>query len=84
MIVALDSPTPDTNETVNDESAEKSTIDFRGNAYPLDTMKEALGSIGVRVAHNAKEKAVGNALAALTDEQVEALAIALTTTTESD
>ena len=33
--------------------------------------------IGVKVAHNAKEKAVSNALSTLTDEQAQTLAEAL-------
>lgn len=54
-----------------------SYVEFRGNRYHMETVKVALGVIGVRVAHNAREKAVNNALAALTEEQQEALSQAL-------
>lgn len=69
VIVALD-PTP------TDEEASV-TVDFRGYRYPLETVKAALGVIGIKVAHNAKEKAVSNALSTLTDEQAQTLAEAL-------
>ena len=58
VIVALDSTPPaaiTTNPTPTDEEASV-TVDFRGYRYPLETVKAALGVIGVKVAHNAKEK----------------------------
>lgn len=61
-----------------------SYVEFRGKRYHIETVKVALGVIGVRVAHNAREKAVNNALAALTDEQSEALAEALNDDVTSD
>lgn len=61
-----------------------SYVEFRGNRYHIETVKVALGVIGVRIAHNAREKAVNNALAALTDEQSEALAEALNDNVTSD
>ncbi|MBD5256036.1 MAG: hypothetical protein HDS50_00175 [Bacteroides sp.] len=60
-----------TGEVANDYA------EFQGRRYHIDTVKAALGVIGVRVAHNAKEKAVNNALSTLTDEQVQALVEAL-------
>lgn len=78
VIVALDSPTVDTTPNPADESAESNiTVEFQGKRYHIETIKAALGVIGVRVAHNAKEKAVNNALAALSDEQAQTLAEAL-------
>ena len=74
VIVALDSSKPDT----VDESAENDpTVEFGGKRYHIDTIKAALSIVGVRVAHNAKEKAVNAALSALTDEQKQTLAEAL-------
>lgn len=75
VIVALDSTPPaaiTTNPTPTDEEASV-TVDFRGYRYPLETVKAALGVIGIKVAHNAKEKAVSNALSTLTDEQAQTL-----------
>lgn len=74
VIVALDdaptasetAPTPPV-EVVSDH------VEFQGKRYHIDTVKAALGNIGVRVAHNAKEKAVSNALSALNDEQAQTL-----------
>jgi len=67
-----DSPTPTTPvEVVNDN------VEFQGKKYNIETVKAALGVIGVRVAHNAKEKAVNNALATLTEEQAQTLVEAL-------
>lgn len=60
------------------------SVDFQGKKYHIETVKAALGIIGVRVAHNAKEKAVNNALAALSDEQAQALAEALDNNDTSD
>lgn len=75
VIVALDdAPTADpaTAPTSPVEVASES-IEFQGKRYHIDTVKAALGVIGVRVAHNAKEKAVSNALSALNDEQAQTL-----------
>lgn len=78
VIVALDSPTAATPPDPADEIAESNTtVEFQGKRYHIETVKAALGVIGVRVAHNAKEKAVNNALAALSDEQAQTLAEAL-------
>ena len=79
IIVALDdAPTanPATTPTPPVEVASES-IEFQGKRYHIDSVKAALGVIGVRVAHNAKEKAVNTALSALTDEQAQTLAEAL-------
>ncbi len=54
-----------------------SYVEFRGNRHHIETVKVALGEIGVRVAHNAGVKAVTNAIANLTDQQSEELAKAL-------
>lgn len=48
-------------------------VEFQGKRYHIETIKAALGIMGIRVAHNAKEKAVSNALSALTDEQAQTL-----------
>lgn len=79
VIVALDSTPPvaiPTIPTPTDEEA-SATVEFQGKSYPFETVKAALGVIGVKVAHNAKEKAVSNALSTLTDEQAQTLAEAL-------
>ena len=79
VIVALDNSEPVIANApkLSDEDVAE-TVSFQGENYPVDTIKAALGVIGVKVAHNAKEKAVNNALSALTDEQVKALNEALT------
>jgi len=75
IIVALDdaptatpatTPTPPV-EVVSDH------VEFQGKRYHIETIKAALGIMGIRVAHNAKEKAVSNALSALNDEQAQTL-----------
>lgn len=76
VIVSLDNSTAPTapntpGEVTNDY------VEFQGKSYNIETVKDALGIIGVRVAHNAKEKAVNNALSTLTDEQVQTLVEAL-------
>lgn len=71
VIVALD------NAPLPVDVIADSYVEFRGKRYHMETVKVALGVIGVRVAHNAREKAVNNALAALTEEQQEDLAVAL-------
>ena len=74
VIVALDGA-PAASETVPAPPVEvvSDYVEFQGESYHIDTVKAALGIIGVRVAHNAKEKAVGNALSALTKEQAQTL-----------
>lgn len=74
VIVALDSPS--LSDAPNADTSNEG-VDFQGTRYDVDTIKAALGVIGVKVAHNAKEKAVCNVLAALSDEQAEALSVAL-------
>lgn len=75
VIVALDSPTVAAN-TPNDENVDAS-VEFQGAKYNIETVKAALAVIGVKVAHNAKEKAVSNALNTLNDEQKSLLTEAL-------
>lgn len=77
VIVALDSTPPAAIPTNPTDEEASVTVDFRGYRYPLETVKAALGVIGVKVAHNAKEKAVSNALSTLTDEQAQTLTEAL-------
>jgi hypothetical protein len=74
VIVALDD-VPAAHETAPTIPVEvvSDYVEFQGKRYHIDTVKAALGIIGVRVAHNAKEKAVGNALSALTEEQAQTL-----------
>lgn len=74
VIVALDDA-PAASETAPTTPVEvvSDHVEFQGKRYHIDTVKAALGNIGVRVAHNAKEKAVSNALSALNDEQAQTL-----------
>ena len=72
VISKLDDVAPYPVDVVSD-----SYVEFREKRYHIETVKVALGLIGVRVAHNAKEKAVNNAISTLTDEQAQALAEAL-------
>lgn len=74
VIVALDdTPTaPETAPTIPVEVV-SDHVEFQGKRYHIETIKAALGVIGVRVAHNAKEKAVNTALSALSDEQAQTL-----------
>ena len=74
VIVALDDA-PVASETAPTIPVEvvSDHVEFQGKRYHIDTVKAALGNIGVRVAHNAKEKAVSNALSALNDEQAQTL-----------
>lgn len=74
VIVALDDA-PAASETAPTTPVEvvSDHVEFQGKRYHIDTIKAALGNIGVRVAHNAKEKAVSNALSALNDEQAQTL-----------
>nr|DAF67746.1 MAG TPA: hypothetical protein [Caudoviricetes sp.] len=51
----------------------KETVDFQGNSYEINVIKDAMGAIGVSVASNAKAKGVENALSKLTDDQINAL-----------
>lgn len=74
VIVALDSPV--VADAPNDENADAS-VEFQGKRYHIDTVKAALSVIGVKVAANAKEKGVSNALNALNDEQKQTLTEAL-------
>ena len=76
VIVSLDNSTAPTAPNTPREVANDS-VEFQGKRYHIETVKAALGVIGVRVAHNAKEKAVNNALSTLTDEQVLTLVEAL-------
>lgn len=75
VIVSLDDTT--SNAPMPVDLIADSYVEFRDKRYHIETVKVALSVIGVRVAHNAKERAVNNTIAALTDEQAEALAEAL-------
>lgn len=79
VIIALDNSEPVIANApkLSDEVVEE-TVSFQGEKYHIDTIKAALGVIGVKVAHNAKRKAVNNALSTLNDEQTQALNEALT------
>lgn len=86
VIVSLDSsiiPTAPNTPNAPGEVA-NDYVEFQGKRYHIETVKAALGVIGVRVAHNAKEKAVNNALSTLTDEQVLTLVEALDTNETTD
>lgn len=74
VIVALDD-TPAASETAPTIPVEvvSDHVEFQGKRYHIETIKAALGIMGIRVAHNAKEKAVSNALSALNDEQAQTL-----------
>lgn len=74
VIVALDDA-PAASETAPTIPVEAASdhVEFQGERYHIETIKAALGIIGIRVAHNAKEKAVSNALSALNDEQAQTL-----------
>lgn len=74
VIVALDDA-PAASETAPTIPVEvvSDHVEFQGKRYHIETIKAALGIMGIRVAHNAKEKAVSNALSALTDEQAQTL-----------
>lgn len=72
VIVALDDTAPIPPVEVASEF-----VEFQGKRYHFETVKAALSVIGVRVAHNAKEKAVSNSLSTLTEAQAQALAEAL-------
>ncbi len=74
-IISLDDTT--SNAPMPVDLIADSYVEFRDKRYHIETVKVALGVIGVRLAHNAKERAVNNAIAALTDEQSEALAAKL-------
>lgn len=81
-IVSLGDNAPNAPETPIEIVSE--SVEFQGKKYHIETVKAALGVIGVRVAHNAKEKAVNNALAALTEEQAQSLVEALDNNDTSD
>lgn len=85
VIVALDdAPTAfETAPTIPVEVV-SDHVEFQGERYHIETIKAALGIMGIRVAHNAKEKAVNNALAALTEEQAQSLVEALDNNDTSD
>lgn len=74
VIVALDDA-PAASETASTNPVEvvSDYVEFQGKRYHIETIKAALGTMGIRVAHNAKEKAVSNALSALNDEQAQTL-----------
>lgn len=74
VIVALDDA-PTASETAPTIPVEvvSDHVEFQGKRYHIETIKVALGIMGIRVAHNAKEKAVSNALSALADEQAQTL-----------
>jgi hypothetical protein len=74
VIVALDDA-PTASETAPTIPVEvvSDHVEFQGKRYHIETIKAALGIMGIRVAHNAKEKAVSNALSALNDEQEQTL-----------
>lgn len=76
VIVSLDNSTAPTAPNTPGEVA-NDYVNFQGKSYHIETVKAALGVIGVRVAHNAKGKAVDNALSTLKDEQVQTLVEAL-------
>lgn len=82
-IVSLGETTPAIAPELPEEATNVS-VDFQGKKYHIETVKAALGIIGVRVAHNAKEKAVNNALSSLSDEQVQSLVEALDNNDTSD
>lgn len=84
VIVALDdTPTaPETAPTIPVEVV-SDHVEFQGKRYHIDTVKAALGVIGVRVAHNAKEKAINTALSALNDEQAQTLSEMLNNWTDA-
>lgn len=86
VIVALGSTRTDAESPVPNPTVEvvSNTVEFQGKSYHIETVKAALGVIGIKVAHNAKEKAVSNALSALTDEQKNALNEALTHNNETE
>lgn len=74
VIVALDdAPTAFETAPTNPVEAASDHVEFQGKRYHIETIKAALGIMGIRVAHNAKEKAVSNALSALNDEQAQTL-----------
>ena len=74
VIVALDdAPTASETAPTNPVEVVSDHVEFQGERYHIETIKAALGIMGIRVAHNAKEKAVSNALSALTDEQAQTL-----------
>ncbi len=75
-IVSLDDTTSNAPQPV--ELVADNYVEFRGKRYHIETVKVAMSVIGVRVAHNAKERAVNNLIASLSNEQAEALAEALT------
>ncbi len=79
VIVALGDTTPNsaTIAPILPVEVVSNYVEFQGKRYNIETVKAALSIIGIRVAHNAKEKAVSNALSALTEEQAQALAEAL-------
>lgn len=81
VIVALDDEPTSTEATPTPpvEDANES-IEFQGKSYHIDKVKAALVVIGVRVAHNAKEKGISNALSALSDEQAQTLSETLSKT----
>lgn len=78
VIVALDDA-PAASETASETAPTTPVevvsdhVEFQGKRYHIETIKSALGIMGIRVAHNAKEKAVSNALSALNDEQAQTL-----------
>lgn len=74
VIVALDdAPAASKTAPTNPVEAASDHVEFQGKRYHIETIKAALGIMGIRVAHNAKEKAVSNALSALNDEQAQTL-----------
>lgn len=74
VIVALDdAPAASETAPTNPVEAASDHVEFQGKRYHIETIKAALGIMGIRVAHNAKEKAVSNALSALADEQAQTL-----------
>lgn len=74
VIVALDdAPAASETAPTNPVEAASDHVEFQGKRYHIETIKAALGIMGIRVAHNAKEKAVSNALSALNDEQEQTL-----------
>jgi len=74
VIVALDdAPAASETAPTNPVEAASDHVEFQGKRYHIETIKAALGIMGIRVAHNAKEKAVSNALSALNDEQAQTL-----------
>lgn len=81
VIVALDD-VPAVSETAPTLPLEvvSDYVEFQGKRYHIDTIKSVLGNMGIRVAQNAKEKAVSNALSTLNDEQAQTLSETLSKT----